>query len=159
MIDEGIEALTATVEGSTDEQVVTAAARQAADLLRRHIYVEEAHLFPALLEIGLVGPILVMISEHGQLWDILDQLSLELARSGDVQAAAQIGRELLSLLAIHNMKEENVVYPTADRDLSAEHARDLITTVAEALVPAGWVCEAAAARTPTDEPSTQHPGT
>lgn len=41
--------------------------RRSMDRLRRHIYVEEAMMFPQLREAGLVMPIMVMEREHGEI--------------------------------------------------------------------------------------------
>ena len=64
-IDSGIEAFIA-------RPMDTAPLLQSMDALRRHIYLEEDFLFPPLREAGLVMPILVMIREHGDIWQAMD---------------------------------------------------------------------------------------
>lgn len=42
--------------------------------LRRHIYLEEEYLFPALPDPALAAPVFVMLREHAQMWRLLDAL-------------------------------------------------------------------------------------
>ena len=74
-IDNGIEAFAALLAaGEVDAEPL----RRAAGALRRHIYIEEALVFPPLRDAGLVAPVFVMLREHGQLWRTLDALDAEL---------------------------------------------------------------------------------
>jgi regulator of cell morphogenesis and NO signaling len=75
-IDDGINAFVA----GSDERATESLCRAVA-ALRRHIYVEEERVFPALREQGLFAPVLVMLREHGQLWDALDRIEGLLARA------------------------------------------------------------------------------
>lgn len=84
-IDRGIESYTGASSGTADN----AAALEAAIVeLRRHIYLEEEFLFPALAAGNLVAPLFVMLRENAADWRRLQSqrfphLSLaELARLG-----------------------------------------------------------------------------
>lgn len=73
-IDRGIETFMAGV-GERDAEAL----RRAIAALRRHIYVEEERIFPALRDKSMFAPLLVMLREHGQLWDRVDGIEQELA--------------------------------------------------------------------------------
>lgn len=137
-IDEGIEAYLASVAAGEPEQAPLLAAF---DELRRHIYLEEEHLFPPLRSGGLMAPLMVMVREHGIIWQAMDQVAARL--EADPQAAATAAQDLLKILADHNMKEEPVVYPEADRNLGAEDSAALMDLIATDTLPEGWVCQAA----------------
>lgn len=100
--------------------------------LRRHIYLEERFMFPPLREAGLMMPILVMLKEHGELWRRMDEIDVALADRGDPAELRQRCQEMLDLLEAHNSKEEPIVYPKADSDLS-EHQQEQ-----SGPVPRGW---------------------
>jgi len=119
------------------------AVQQAMAGLRRHIYLEEAFLFPPLRAAGMFGPIMVMLREHGELWQTMDGLDAQLV---DGAAAEQTCRRLLDLLARHNEKEEPIVYPQADQVLPEQDAADLHAFLRSGELPSGWVCQAAGAR-------------
>ena len=70
-IDAGLEAF---VHGLGSGELRRDEFTRAADALRRHIYLEEAFLFPPIRDAGLVPPILVMLREHGTIWQALDAL-------------------------------------------------------------------------------------
>ena len=110
--------------------------------LRRHIYLEEAFLFPPLRAAGLMMPVLVMLREHGEIWRLMDQLvALTDPDGADDGAAAATCRNLLALLDQHNSKEEPIIYPHADADLPAGTAADLRAFLDTGTTPTGWVCE------------------
>jgi hemerythrin-like domain-containing protein len=136
-IDDGIEAfLGAQAEGRGDTQPLTDAMRA----LRRHIYLEEAFLFPPLREAGFVAPIFVMLREHGLIWYTLDALARVRARDGAGAATSGVCRRLLAQLDRHNSKEEPILYPQADAVLNAEAGEDLRAFLAQGAFPEGWVC-------------------
>ena len=110
--------------------------------LRRHIYLEEVFLFPPLRAAGLEMPVQVMLSEHGELWRLVDAALAAVDRREPEEAAAT-SRQLLELLDRHNSKEEPVIYPRADVDLSPEQADELDLFIGMGELPAGWVCERA----------------
>lgn len=83
--------------------------------LQRHIIWEEEILFPLFEKktgISNAGPTFVMRQEHKQIGKILEEIHTKVK-------AADPGSEreeelLISTLSIHNMKEENVLYPAID---------------------------------------------
>lgn len=135
-IDAGVEAF---VDGLTRGELPTAELGRAVDALRRHIYLEEAFLFPPLRAAGLLAPVLVMLREHGEIWHTLDAIeSLDPATAPD--GVRDRCRELLDLLAAHNAKEEPIVYPRGDAVLGDEQTAELRTFVESGRMPDGWVC-------------------
>ncbi|BBY83686.1 hemerythrin domain-containing protein [Mycolicibacterium pulveris] len=145
VIDRGIE-IFADGANSRAPSNVTAEQRDAlvnaVEVLRRHIYLEEEYLFPPLRAAGMVGPVMVMVHEHAQMWPLLDQIEESLA-DGNAATAAQLCRELLAQLGSHNWKEERILYPQADDTLSAADRDELSELVATAQVPEDWVCHGA----------------
>ncbi|SDB83669.1 Hemerythrin HHE cation binding domain-containing protein [Raineyella antarctica] len=114
--------------------------RASMDLLRRHIYVEEAMMFPQLREAGLVMPIMVMEREHGEIWSVLDALQTAIT---DGSAGADVTGDLealTTLLENHNAKEEPIVYPVANRALSSYDATVIKDFLASGTMPYGWTC-------------------
>jgi hemerythrin-like domain-containing protein len=101
-----------------------AAAQQHADLftdiLLRHIEAEEQILFPAFEKAtGMEsGPTEVMRSEHEQMRYQIQELKAALA-AGETEEARQTVGLLVSLLELHNPKEERMLYPMCDRALLA----------------------------------------
>lgn len=136
-IDEGIEAFLAGPPAARDEEALT----RAVYALRRHIYLEEEFLFPPLREAGLVGPVLVMLREHAQMWRTLDALERELGT--DAAAARETCEDLTLQLQNHNIKEEKILYPQADRILAAPASDRLRTFIDSGKLPGDWVCELA----------------
>ncbi|HET8600009.1 MAG TPA: hemerythrin domain-containing protein [Segeticoccus sp.] len=142
-IDGGIEEFaTGLAAGESDPEPLT----RATDALRRHIYLEEAFLFPPLTQGGMVMPVMVMKREHGQLWDAMDALDRLLSEGPDVAGrdkTVAACRDLLGQLDRHNSKEEPIIYPQADATLPAESAAELHDFLASGRMPEGWVCEQA----------------
>ena len=118
-----------------------AALAQSLALLRRHLYLEEAVLFPPLEQAGLTMPIFVMQREHGQMWPVLERLEF-LCRAGDPadEALRADCGDLLDQLQIHNPKEEQIVYAAADRLQAERGDASLVEAMAGATVPEGWAC-------------------
>ncbi len=140
-IDGGIEQFVAALDaGGTppDPAPLTAALSG----LRRHIYLEEEFLFPPLKAAGLMGPIFVMLREHGMLWRQMDTVE-SLLPSADTAAVRQACLELLSLLDDHNSKEEPIIYTQADGILGAEAGGELLDFLESGTTPDGWVAGAA----------------
>lgn len=111
-------------------------------VLRRHIYLEEEYLFPPLRAAGMVGPVMVMVREHGLMWPLLDQLE-RLVSDGSFDTAAQLCRNLLEQLNSHNTKEEMILYPQADEVLSTGDLDELTDLLSTAEIPQDWVCAGA----------------
>ncbi|NVM96362.1 hemerythrin domain-containing protein [Arthrobacter wenxiniae] len=138
-IDGGIEAYLNSLDGPADPAPLLAALTG----LRRHIYLEEQFLFPPLKAAGLMGPIFVMLREHGQLWTSMDAVEQLLADGADPDARRDACTALLSLLDAHNSKEEPIIYTQADAILSAEAGSALQEFLAGGTTPDGWVCSGA----------------
>jgi iron-sulfur cluster repair protein YtfE (RIC family) len=104
--------------------------------LRRHIYLEEEFLFPALHAAGLTAPVLVMLREHGQMWATLDALNVQ----PDDGAAYTLCRRLTVQLLHHNLKEEKTLYPELGRVVPKPRAERLRAFLDSGEMPAEWVC-------------------
>jgi iron-sulfur cluster repair protein YtfE (RIC family) len=111
--------------------------------LRRHIYLEEEFLFPALRAAGFMAPVFVMLREHGQIWTRLDDIERAAVEAADPGAAQQTYRELAALLEAHNVKEEQILYPQADSVLEPAAHQRLSEFLERGQLPDGWVCEGA----------------
>lgn len=100
--------------------------------LERHIIWEETVLFPAAgrAEPTLArGPIPVMLQEHVQIRTAKAKV-MELMEKGDgVGALARI-QEMILVLSDHNMKEENILYPSCDRMIPKDEAASLLAVLA-----------------------------
>ena len=105
---------------------------------RCHHAKEEKLLFPALERAGVPnerGPIGVMLSEHelGRKYIGLMSKALEGVRSGSRGAPADLAssaRAYINLLRAHIMKENEVLFPLAERRLSADDQKELSTAFA-----------------------------
>jgi iron-sulfur cluster repair protein YtfE (RIC family) len=134
-IDSGLESLAAADRAPDVDALLRAIAA-----LRRHIYLEEEFLFPPLAGGNLVAPIFVMLREHGQMWQTLDELEAELRASADPAALRECAHRLGVQLLHHNVKEERVIYPAADESLPPEAAARLQHLMDTGALPDGWVC-------------------
>ncbi len=85
----------------------------------RHFGREEEVLFPVFeARTGMQGgPTYVMREEHDQMRETISAMAQSLARE-DARAYLGLSETLLMLLRQHNLKEEQVLYPMADRALS-----------------------------------------
>src|SRR5699024_8897251 len=147
-IDAGIESFIA--QSRTDAPVRDWAQPllDAMTALRRHIYLEEAIVFPRIRSGALMMPVMVMLREHGALWQAMDQLEDQLASPGvdeDPTRSAVVAacHRMLELLEKHNSKEEPIIYPHLDTQLDAGAQEQLRTLLREGRMPDGWVCERA----------------
>ncbi len=138
-IDAGIGQYLAAADSGT-APLLTAVA-----LLRRHIYLEEEFLFPPVRDAGLQMPVFVMVREHIEIWRLLDEVAALAAEPARSERLAASCGELLALLESHNAKEEPVIYPHADTDLSPAAHADLLEFVASGQMPHGWTAGAGAA--------------
>lgn len=108
--------LWAEVEGAAD---VTAAFEKFSRMMLRHLAWEEEVLFPAFEDAtGMhgAGPTQVMRFEHTQMKGLLSSMAESLS---DTDALLDLGDTLMMLIQQHNMKEENMLYPMAERALGA----------------------------------------
>jgi iron-sulfur cluster repair protein YtfE (RIC family) len=89
---------------------------------RRHLAMEESLLFPAVeAATGMAdsGPTHVMRAEHRQMRGVLDQMAAAMER-GDRDELLDQGDTLHILIQQHNVKEEGVLYPLAERVLDTQ---------------------------------------
>lgn len=138
-IDEGFARFAESLSGpAVDREAFDGAALA----LRHHIYIEEVHHFPVVRASGLMGPILVMLREHGEIWDLLDKVAAALDRGDDAEAKA-VWPQLADVLEQHNLKEEKIVYPAGDEKLPPEVAATIADELESGTTPDGWICEMA----------------
>lgn len=94
---------------------------------------EEELLFPALEEVGVSregGPIGVMLKEHQQGRELVTKMNAALVQysEGNREAVSNLiqhARAYIVLLIQHIDKENNVLFPMADRHLSGEKQAEL----------------------------------
>jgi hypothetical protein len=137
-IDAGISAFTTGLAGGqppVDTMVAALAAH------RRHIYLEEAMLFPPLRAGGLFAAILVMLREHGQMWQLMDELQPLVEAGGTDPRVPELCEKFVALIAAHNLKEEATIYAKADEVLTAPASGELRAFMTAGSMPEGWVCE------------------
>ncbi|MDI6912071.1 hemerythrin domain-containing protein [Nocardioides sp.] len=135
-IDDGIETF---LEGLARGELPLPQLARAGAALRRHIYLEEEFLFPPLRAAGMLAPVLVMLREHGEIWQTLDAID-DLDGATDPDGLRERCRELLDRLAEHNAKEEPIIYPRGDAVLDAEQTAELLDYIDSGELPEGWVC-------------------
>jgi uncharacterized protein (DUF2249 family)/hemerythrin-like domain-containing protein len=99
--------------------------------LRRHIGFEEELLFPAFEQgTGMpptVGPTAVMRSEHREIRDLLDRIEAGIA--DQAAPVEELRRRFHAVLADHNLKEEQILYPATDDLLGPEEADRLVSRI------------------------------
>jgi len=96
--------------------------------LERHIRMEEDVLFPVFEEraaMGGCGPTTVMRSEHTTIKQILAQVVTDTAERSESRIAQGLD-SLTSVLGLHNMKEENILYPMCDEALGTDGADGIV---------------------------------
>ncbi|OHB74657.1 MAG: hemerythrin [Planctomycetes bacterium RBG_16_59_8] len=101
---------------------------------RCHHGKEQDILFAAMVEAGFPsegGPIAVMLMEHDMGRDFVRELAegvTEYAGDGKAGIAKIVenGRNFISLLDAHIDKEDNILYPMADANLSTERQKAMI---------------------------------
>ena len=133
-------------ESLTGPALDRAAYDDAARALRHHIYVEETLHFPLLRAAGLLAPVLVLLREHGEIWDLLEAGTAALDER-DHDAARMLWPRLATVLEQHNAKEERILYPAGDQRLSPADADRILDALATAETPPGWTCEMAGHQT------------
>ena len=90
--------------------------------MARHFRMEEDLLFPALLAAGgPQGPVQMMHMEHAQMNDLIEQMTSAL-NDKNGKTYGGLSETLLIVMQQHNLKEEQILYPIADRLLAAECA-------------------------------------
>ena len=109
--------------------------------LRHHIYVEEVLHFPAMKAGGLMGPVFVMLREHGELWDRMDEIATKLESGASAAEIVPVWKALEDGLEAHNDKEEKILYPAGDDLLTDDLGEEILETLANPDIPEGWTCE------------------
>lgn len=106
------------------------------EAIEHHFAMEEQVLFAAFEEeIGHnAGPTVIMRMEHKQLRALLALLRHAMEQR-DADAYLGYSDTLNTMMQQHNLKEESVLYPMADRML-ANRERELIEAMAALAVPA-----------------------
>ena len=90
--------------------------------MEAHFSKEENILFPAFEQAtGMTaGPTQVMRMEHTQMRSLLEEM-LQSLNDKDSDQYLGLGETLLILMQQHNMKEEQILYPMADKTLAANN--------------------------------------
>lgn len=93
--------------------------RKYVESMEHHFLMEEQVLFPAFEEqTGIVqGPTMIMKSEHRQMRGLMTQLLRAMERRDD-REYLDTSETLLVMMQQHNMKEEGMLYPMSDEQLS-----------------------------------------
>ena len=99
------------------------------DGIERHIGLEERLLLPHFDEAtGPSGPSQVMREEHGRILELVCNIALRLHGTDRARCFEELD-SLARLLSTHNLKEERVLYPVAERILASLGQRDDILTL------------------------------
>lgn len=136
LIDAGLEAFLIDLRDGRVDAVGLSAALEG---LRKHIYLEERILFPPIRQADMAMPVAVMMTEHGEIWRTMDAL-VGLLPDGDTAALMAVSRLLLDQLAVHNSKEEQVIYRAADSRLEPHHVAAVTEFIESGLLPDSWEC-------------------
>ncbi len=134
VIDEGFARFVAAARAGRWE---TTALTEAIRRLRVHIWVEEEIYFPPLRAAGVIGPIMVMLKEHGLIWSYLETLEFLANEGSDLPRARSVWEDLATVLDAHNSKEETILYVTGDRILQTDIS-DQVAVGLDSDVPTGW---------------------
>lgn len=94
--------------------------------LQRHIVWEEDVLFPVFeKKTGMTtgGPVQVMKTEHRQIGECLEAIHTKIKDSNiETDKEEQV---LISLLSKHNMKEEQILYPSIDNLINDSERKEI----------------------------------
>ncbi|MEO7067279.1 MAG: hemerythrin domain-containing protein [Rhodanobacter sp.] len=125
------------VDGSGSRQELS----EAVYLLRQHIYVEEAFLFPIIeQDQGRWMALSQMQSDHGDMWPHIES-AIELLQAkaplDDLFTAAQA---MLKLLETHDHREETAIYSVADRYVVDANHPSLESLFVASDIPPDWRC-------------------
>ncbi len=125
------------VDGSGSRQELT----DAVYLLRRHIYVEEAFLFPTIETDGRRTMALAQMRyEHGDMWPHIESAIGLLAANADLDDLLPASEAMLRLLRIHDRKEEAAIYSVADRYREGDERPPFADLFRPRDIPGDWKC-------------------
>lgn len=105
------------------------------------MYTEEELLFPRAEE-GLAGAIANLHEDHGRISDVVDQMRALLRQRTDASRIQALTTAMVSLLAIHNAKEDLGIYPDLVALLDPDTTQAVLRDVDKAEPPPEWVCAA-----------------
>lgn len=113
--------------------------------LRHHFWVEEEFVFPPMAH-SHAGPVSVMLRQHGEIWDLADELEQLLDQvNPDPAMALTLFSVFRQVMDAHNATEDSILYPITDDMLGEELSRVLLEALSTDM-PAGWRCAMAKAR-------------
>ena len=125
------------VDGSGSRQELS----EAVYLLRRHIYVEEAFLFPIIeQDQGRWMALAQMKSDHGEMWPHIESAIELLQAKAPLDDLFPAARAMLRLLEVHDQREERAIYSVADRYVANANHPSLESLFAATEIPPGWRC-------------------
>lgn len=92
----------------------------------KHFEVEETAIFPTLAsQLGIViPPVQMMIHEHHQIRNLITEI-VSSFETADIETTLGNIETCFMMIQQHNMKEENILYPLIDRELSHNDELDL----------------------------------
>lgn len=91
---------------------------------------EEGILFPAMVSAGVPekgGPIGVMLSEHATGRKLISSMSTAISDNVDYDSFAKLAAEYIGLLRNHIHKENNVLFPMAEKVRSGTKLEEIFT--------------------------------
>ena len=115
---------------------------EAAKALHRHMYLEEEIIFPEVEARGLMGPTQVMAREHGEICRFMNSIQDLVAGKAPPGQILDSLNAVRNLLEQHNLKEEEILYPSADQLLAGPDLPQVLERLNEAQPPADWSCRA-----------------
>ena len=129
------------VDGSGSRQELS----EAVYLLRRHIYVEEAFLFPIIdQDQGRWMALAQMQSDHGDMWSHIESAVELLQAKAPLDDLFPAAQAMLKLLETHDHREEIAIYSVVDRYVADANHPPLESLFAASAIPLGWRCLRAA---------------
>ncbi len=123
-------------------QVSAGPFEEAANALHRHMYVEEEILFPEVATLGLAAPVEVMYQDHGEIARFVNVVHGLIASGASTAKLEAALAAMIRILGEHGIKEEMVLYPTADQVLMGPEFAQLVERVRTEEPPEGWLCRA-----------------
>ncbi len=125
------------VDGSGSREELS----EAVYLLRRHIYVEEAFLFPIIKQDqGRWMALAQMQSDHGDMWPHIESAIYLLQANAPLDDLFPAAQAMLKLLEVHDQREETAIYSVADRYVADANYPSLESLFAATEIPPGWRC-------------------